>query len=101
MIFLLFCSSFIFIALKSFQQLNVSKHQLAWIVPTSILMSFVEVYVIVTTAKSGWDFPLVIAIGLGSGLGSLTATIIHSRMFKDKQDIIPKKRKRVFVKRST
>ena len=79
--FLLFCSSFLFIGLKSMQQLNVVKKQYAWIVPTSILMAFTEVYVIATTAKNGWNIQLVLAIGVGSGLGSLTATYLHSKMF--------------------
>ena len=100
MIFLIFCSSFIFIFLKSWQQQNVTRQQYKWIIPTSMAMAFVELYVIATAAKNGWDFLLVLAIGLGSGLGSLTATLIHSRMFKTKQEEIPKKRKRTFVKKT-
>lgn len=84
MYLLIFLSSFFFIFLKSFQQLNVVKKQYWWIVPTSMLMAFVEVFVVATTAKNGWQWMLVILIGLGSGLGSLSATWLHSRHFKEK-----------------
>ena len=77
---LLFITSFLFIFLKSFQQINVTQRHLAWIVPTSMLMAFSEVYIVATTAKTGWDFMLVLGIGLGSGLGSLSATLVHPKM---------------------
>lgn len=82
---LVFLSSYVFIFLKSFQQLHVVKKQYAWIVPTSMLMAFVEVYVVATTAKNGWEIALVFLIGLGSGLGSLSATYLHTKRFKEKQ----------------
>lgn len=81
---LVFVSSYFFIFLKSLQQLHVVKKQYAWIVPTSMLMAFVEVFVVATTAKNGWQWMLVILIGLGSGLGSLSATWLHNRHFKEK-----------------
>jgi hypothetical protein len=83
MYMLVFLSSYIFIGLKSLQQLHVVKKQYAWIVPTSMAMAFVEVYVVATTAKNGWEWLLVFLIGLGSGLGSLSATYFHSRIFKE------------------
>lgn len=81
--FLVFSSSFLFIALKSWQQLNVVKKQYAWIIPTSMLMAFVEVYIIAITARNGWNIYLVLAVGVGSGLGSLCATFLHTKLFKD------------------
>lgn len=79
MYLLIFLSSFGFIFLKSFQQLNVVKKQYWWIVPTSVIMAFVEVFVIATTARNGWQWALVILIGVGSGMGSLLATWVHSK----------------------
>lgn len=79
-----FLSSYIFIFLKSFQQLHVVKKQYTWIVPTSMMMAFVEVYVVATTAKNGWQWMLVVLIGFGSGLGSLCATWLHTKHFKEK-----------------
>lgn len=81
MYLLVFLSSFVFIGLKSLQQLHVVKKQYAWIVPTSMAMAFVEVYVVATTAKNGWEWFLVLLIGLGSGCGSLTATFMHDKLF--------------------
>lgn len=81
---LVFLSSYCFIFLKSFQQLHVVKKQYTWIVPTSMLMAFVEVFVVATTAKNGWEMGLVFFIGIGSGTGSLSATWLHSKYFKEK-----------------
>ncbi len=77
----LFCTSFIFIFLKSWQQLNVVHYQLLWSVPTSFAMAAAEVYTVFNMAHygAGW---VIIPIGLGSGLGSLVSTVIHKRMRK-------------------
>ena len=83
MYLLIFLSSFGFIFLKSFQQLNVVKKQYWWIVPTSVIMAGAEVYVITTSARNGWDWWLVLLIGFGSGFGSLSATYLHSKWFKE------------------
>ena len=78
---LAFAASFFFVALKSWQQLNVVKRQYGWIVPTSMLMALCEVYVVANVAKYGFGW-IVLWIGLGSGFGSLTATYIHWRIWK-------------------
>lgn len=78
MAILCFLSSFLFIFLKSWQQLNVVYHQLWWIVPTSFAMATCEVVVVANMAHNGWGW-IIIPIGLGSGLGSLASTIIHKR----------------------
>lgn len=78
---LLFFSSFVFIFLKSWQQLNVVYHQLWWIVPTSFTMATVEVFTVANMAHYGWGW-VIIPIGLGSGFGSLSSTVMHKRMRK-------------------
>ena len=83
MYILAFISSFGFVFLKSFQQLNVVKKAYMLIVPTSMLMAVAEVYIVATTARNGWQWVLVFLIGLGSGLGSVSATWLHSRYVKD------------------
>ena len=80
---LAFLSSFGFVFLKSFQQLNVVKKAYMLIVPTSMLMAVAEVYIVATTARNGFQLGLVFLIGLGSGLGSVSATWLHSRYVKD------------------
>mgnify|MGYP000337724570 CR=1 FL=1 len=83
MYILAFLSSFGFVFLKSFQQLNVVKKAYMLIVPTSMLMAVAEVYIVATTARNGWQWGLVFLIGLGSGLGSVSATWLHSRYVKE------------------
>lgn len=81
-VLLLFVSSFCFIFLKSWQQLNVVHHQLWWIVPTSFAMAIAEVFCVANMAHYGWGW-VIVPIGLGSGLGSLVSTIIHKRTRKN------------------
>lgn len=78
---LVFFTSFVFIFLKSWQQLNVAYYQLWWIVPTSFAMASAEVVTVANMAHYGWGW-VIVPIGLGSGLGSLASTIIHKRMRK-------------------
>lgn len=80
---LAFLSSFGFVFLKSIQQLNVVKKAYPLIVPTSMLMAIMEVYIVATTSRNGWQWMLVLLIGLGSGLGSVSATWSHNRFWKD------------------
>lgn len=79
MIPLLFASSYIFIFLKAFQQLNVVHDKYWWVVPTSMSMAFCEVYIIASLAMEGFNIPVVLAVGLGSGLGAVTSMWIHKR----------------------
>lgn len=78
---LVFMASFVFIFLKSWQQLNVVHYQLWWIMPTSFAMAVAEVFTVVNMATHGWGW-VVIPVGLGSGLGSLISTILHKRTRK-------------------
>ena len=64
MYLLAFLSSFGFVFLKSFQQLNVVKKTYSLIVPTSMLMAGMEVYVVATTSRNGWQWLLVFLIVL-------------------------------------
>ena len=76
-----FLLSYLFIGLKSWQQLNVARRAYYWIVPTSMAMAACEVYVIANAARYGWGW-LVFWVGLGGGLGSLTATWLHHRYLR-------------------
>lgn len=78
---LAFFASFVFIGLKSWQQLNVVRRAYWWILPTSMAMAACEVYVIANAAKYGFGW-LVFWVGLGGGLGSLCATYVHWRFLK-------------------
>lgn len=78
-----FASSFAFIFLKAWQQLNVMHHQIWWIVPTSMAMATCEVFVVATAAQQGWGW-IVLPIGIGSGLGCLASMKLHRRLRKTK-----------------
>jgi hypothetical protein len=78
---LLFANSFGYIFLKAMQQLNVAYGNYVWIVPTSFGMAACEVYAVVTVAHAG-SWWLVLPIGLGAGLGSMTAMYLHGRFLR-------------------
>jgi hypothetical protein len=79
MVLLLFASSYVFIFLKAFQQLNVVHDKYWWVVPTSMSMAFCEVFIIASLAREGFSLPVWAAVGLGSGLGAVTSMWIHKR----------------------
>lgn len=79
-----FAASFIFIFLRAWQQRNVAFGPFYAILPTSLLMSAVEVFVIANIATQGYHWALVLTIGLGSGAGALCAALLHKRLFKRK-----------------
>lgn len=78
---LAFGTAFAFIFLKAFQQLNVAHKQYLWVLPTSMAMAACEVYAISTTASRGYGW-IVLAIGLGSGLGAMASMWVHTRLTK-------------------
>lgn len=75
---LAFFASLVFVGLKSTQQLNVVHKQYWWILPTSLAMASMEVFVVATVAKNGWGW-LALAIGLGAGIGAMAATWLHDK----------------------
>lgn len=76
-----FFSSFLFVFLKAFQQLNVVHKQYLWVLPTSMLMAACEVYIIATAARTGFGW-LILFIGVGSGLGALASMYVHTKLTK-------------------
>jgi hypothetical protein len=76
---LAFCNAFVFIALKAFQQLNVTKGHFFWVIPTSMAMAMCEVWLVVQMASYGWGWSIVLSIGAGSGLGAVSAMYLHGR----------------------
>lgn len=79
--YLFFCN-FAFIFLKALQQRNVSGAHYVAIVPTSLLLALAEVYIIVQVATTGLTIPVVLALGVAGGVGSLAAVWSHKRIFK-------------------
>jgi hypothetical protein len=82
---LAFFASYLFVGLKSAQQLHVVHQHYVMILPTSLLLAATEVYVIATVAQNGYGW-IVLAIGLGAGLGSMTATyLLNKYVIKEKK----------------
>ncbi|HLF66056.1 MAG TPA: hypothetical protein VI522_00410 [Gammaproteobacteria bacterium] len=65
--------------------MNVVHKQYLWVMPTSLGLACCEVYLISTTARSGFGV-LVVVIGFGAGLGAMASMYIHGRMLKNEQD---------------
>ena len=80
----IFLSSYIFIALKAFQQRHVIHNDWWWVPPTSMAMAFVEFYVIASVARQGYGLGIVLSGGSGAALGALTAMFIHNIHLKRK-----------------
>ena len=70
-----------FVFLKAFQQRNVAFDNYIAVMPISFLMACTEVYVIGSVAARGWHFPLVAALGIGAGLGCISAMYLHHHIF--------------------
>lgn len=72
-----FLVSYLYIAAKATQQLQVVNFQWARIMPMSWIMGFCEVFILATVARTADSiyglFVLALCIGTGSGLGALTA----------------------------
>lgn len=79
-----FACSFLNIGLRSWQQLNVMHRKYLWIVPTSLMMAVCEALILFKLVNNGFGW-VVLAIGLGGGLGSLCSTYLHSKLTKEKK----------------
>ena len=73
-----FGASLLFVFLKSWQQQNVTHEKYWWILPTSIAMGVFELYVVAQVVKTGYDWYMVLAVGMGAGIGATCATKLHS-----------------------
>lgn len=74
-----FATSYVFIFLKAWQQLNVVHRQYLWVMPTSMCLACCEVYLISTASRAGFGW-IVFVVGLGAGLGAMTSMYIHGKM---------------------
>lgn len=70
-------ASALFVAVKAFQQQNVTHHKWAWVMPTSLMMAATEVYVVANVVKYGYHLALVLCVGVGAGLGCIVGMLAH------------------------
>lgn len=75
----IFASQFLWVGLRSFQQRNVAFDNYIAVLPTSMCMASVEVYIIYSIARSGWSVAIVLAMAAGGGLGCLAAMWTHKK----------------------
>lgn len=68
------------IALKAFQQLNVTKHHPLLVFPTSLCMASVEYFLIVKVVHVGYSLMVVLSVGLGAGIGAVCAMYAHRKL---------------------
>lgn len=83
---------FLFVFFKAFQQRNVAFMHYRWIMPVSFAMSATEVFALgliavgAVNAEHWWDLiPYAICLGIGGGVGALTAMWTHFRYIKEKK----------------
>jgi hypothetical protein len=78
---LAFSASYLFVLLKSFQQLNVAHGKYLWVLPISMSMAVCEVYVTWQAAVNGWGW-VVLPVGLGGGIGAMCGMALHGWLRK-------------------
>jgi len=75
-------TSFSYVFLRAFQQLNVQSYSYALVLPTSMCMALGDVFLVTNYARHGVGLALVIVVGISSGVGSVCAMYIRKRMVK-------------------
>lgn len=78
---LAFAVSFVYVALRAFQQLNVQHDRYKWIIPASLGMALCEATIIVQIVNQG--ITLALPIGIGASLGCMAAMQLHKRIRSD------------------
>lgn len=73
-------TSFSYVFLRAFQQLNVQSYAYALVLPTSMCMALGDVFLVTNYARSGVGTALVLTVGLSSGLGSMFAMYVRKRI---------------------
>lgn len=79
----LFAAQFVFVGLKSVQQLNVTGGHYWWVPPTSMAMATCEVLVVWRIAQAGQASDLwsaIAVLGMAGGLGAIVGMFVHSKL---------------------
>ena len=82
MYLVMFCATFGYVALRAFQQLNVTGHKYIWIVPTSYGMAMLDIFCVYTVAHEGLGWQLVLTNGTASVFGCFFSMWFHKRFIK-------------------
>lgn len=85
----MFFASLCYVGTRSIQQLNVS-HKLYTLIPVfSMIMAFLDVFVISMIVKhnSGELWIVAMCLGAGGAVGSCLATYYHDKLMKQKEKL--------------
>jgi len=82
----IFLASCVYVAARSAQQINVSKKLYSLIPLFSLIMGFLDVFIMSMIVKhaTGELWMIATAMGLGGGLGSCAAVYLHDKLTKEK-----------------
>lgn len=78
-----FAASFALVFLRALQQRNIAAARFGWLIPTSVVYTFAEAFVIIAVARQGFHVPLLLAVGLGAGCGAIVAVKFSQKVFHD------------------
>ena len=81
---LVFVSSFVYVAAKAFQQLNVVNDKYLWILPVSMLMAMLEVFNVGVIGYGAvhQSYLELILVGVSMGVGGAAGAILAMRLHK-------------------
>jgi hypothetical protein len=79
---MVFLASLCAVFLKTFQQISVANKRYWWIVPVSIMMCVLEVFMVGMFVKNGLSTIILVA-GIGSGIGSCIAIWVNTHLTDD------------------
>lgn len=76
---LAFAASFLYVALKALQQLNVVHFAFRWVYPCSFGMAACEFFIVGYMAAAGPSFAGIASVGLGAGTGATIVMLLYKR----------------------
>jgi hypothetical protein len=77
-------ASFVGVFFKVLQGRNFNYNNYFWVMPTSIALAAVDLYIVNNIVTHGYSLALIITVGIGSGLGGMAAMYIHEQVIKRK-----------------
>lgn len=78
----IFAVSFVSVCVKVVQGRNFAFDNYMMVMPTSITLAFLDLYIYSQIARVGFSVPWVLSIGIGSGLGAMLGMFVHGRWLK-------------------
>lgn len=77
-----FAATYLYVMARAFQQRNVAFDNYRWIPLASSAMAILDVYIVSTVAREGWQIAIVCACAAAGTLGCWSAMLFHKRYVK-------------------